>query len=99
MLVVAAVAAVLSAMGATAEARTVPLAPVAVTCGEGLSNGSFEEDAAWVLPGTAYPAAYSTAMAHSDMRSLRAGILMTDANVYKLLGGEPGDCVPYGGAD
>ena len=68
----------LSAIGATAE----PLAAAKVACSEGVGNGGFEEDADWTLPGTAYPAAYSTAMAHSGERSLRAGSLMTDANVY-----------------
>jgi hypothetical protein len=76
--VVAAMGVLLAAMGATAE----PLAAAAAACGDGLDNGGFEEDADWTLPGTAYPAAYSTAMAHSGERSLRAGILMTDANVY-----------------
>lgn len=78
VMVVAVVAVILSAMGAAAE----PLAPARIACGEGVGNGGFEEDAGWVLPGTAYPAAYSAARAHSGVRSLRAGILMTDANVY-----------------
>ena len=76
--VAAAVGVMLSAMSAAAE----PVGPARVACGEGLGNGGFEQDAAWTLPGTAYPAAYSTAMAHSGERSLRAGILMMDANVY-----------------
>ena len=78
VIVIATVGLLLSALRAGAE----PRAAAGVACGEGLGNGGFEEDADWVLPGTAYPAAYSTAMAHSGERSLRAGILMTDANVY-----------------
>jgi hypothetical protein len=68
----------LSAVNAAAQ----PLPPAAVVCGEGLGNGSFEQNTDWTLPGTAYPAAYSTAKAHSGERSLRAGILMTVENIY-----------------
>ncbi len=74
----AALGLLLSAIGATAE----PLASARVACTNGLGNGGFEEDTDWTLPGTAFPAAYSTAMAHTGERSLRAGILTTEPDVY-----------------
>lgn len=89
---VAALGLLFSAIGAAAE----PLAPARVVCGEGLGNGGFEEDANWTLPGTAYPAAYSTAMAHGGERSLRAGILMTDANVYSYSAADQTIAFPTG---
>src|SRR5215203_1739895 len=68
----------LSAMSAAAE----PLQETRMACSNGLRNGGFERNTDWTLPGTAYPAAYSTAMAHSGDGSVRAGILMTVENVY-----------------
>jgi len=43
-------------------------------CTELMTNGGFEETAAWEILDTPYPAAYSTAQAHSGARALRAGI-------------------------
>ena len=43
-------------------------------CTELMTNGGFEETAAWEILDTPYPAAYSTAQAHSGSRALRAGI-------------------------
>jgi len=40
-----------------------------------ITNGGFEEDAAWTMPATEYPAAYSDAQAHDGARSARAGII------------------------
>ena len=51
---------------------TATLAPGA--CIELLVNGGFETNTAWVFPGTAYPAGYTTARARSGSRSLRAGV-------------------------
>jgi PKD repeat protein len=44
-------------------------------------NPSFETDAAWQIPQTAYPAGYSTAQAHTGSRSMRLGITSGD-NIY-----------------
>lgn len=68
----------LSAMNAAAQ----PLQPAAQVCGDGLGNGGFEQNTDWTLPGTAYPAAYSDAEAHSGERSLRAGIVITADNRF-----------------
>jgi hypothetical protein len=43
-------------------------------CQQLIVNGDFEATAGWIMPSTAYPAAYSTARARSGRRSLRAGI-------------------------
>lgn len=40
-----------------------------------LANGSFEMDAAWTMPATQHPAAYSEARAYVGARSARAGIV------------------------
>ena len=57
---------------------TSPPAP----CVEGIANGGFEDDSAWVIPATDYPATYTTAITHTGGRSMRVGIV------------EPGDNVP-----
>ena len=38
-------------------------------------NGGFEADESWEIPDTAYPAAYSSALAHSGTHSMRLGIV------------------------
>ncbi len=78
VLCVVALGLLLSAMNAAAQ----PLQGARLACGDGLGNGGFEQNTDWTLPGTAYPAVYSTAKAHSGDRSLRAGILMSGENVY-----------------
>ncbi|MDX1687794.1 MAG: hypothetical protein R3248_07405 [Candidatus Promineifilaceae bacterium] len=40
-----------------------------------IANGSFEMDAAWTMPATQYPAAYSEGQAYDGNRSARAGII------------------------
>jgi hypothetical protein len=47
-------------------------------CQERLANGSFEVKGVWRLHTTAYPAAYTTARAHSGVHSLRSGIVDGD---------------------
>lgn len=39
-----------------------------------IANPSFEEDAAWVITHTVYPASYSVSRAHSGYRSMRLGL-------------------------
>jgi photosystem II stability/assembly factor-like uncharacterized protein len=52
-------------------------------CEERLANRGFEGTGAWRLHTTAYPAAYTTARAHSGVHSLRTGIAEgTDVESY-----------------
>jgi len=51
-------------------------------CSNLIGNPSFETTGAWDIPITAYPAAYSTAQAHTGTRSMRTGILVPADNVY-----------------
>ncbi len=44
-------------------------------CVEVVVNGGFEIDSAWEMPGTAYPARYSTAEARNGSRSMQVGIV------------------------
>jgi len=44
-------------------------------------NPSFETDDAWQIPQTVYPAAYTTALVNSGLRSIRLG-LVGDVNIY-----------------
>ena len=46
-----------------------------------LHNAGFEEDDAWEIPDTAYPAGYDATVAHEGMRSMRVGIV-EDAPVF-----------------
>ena len=62
---------------ATATCTVVP-----TVCPDILLNGSFENDTAWVLPITAYGAAYSTAEFYECSRSMRLGIVDPLDNVY-----------------
>ena len=49
-------------------------------CTEEIANGGFEEDNAWEIPLTEYPATYTTALAHSGQRSMRVGIVAASHN-------------------
>ena len=51
-------------------------------CEEMISNGGFEDEGSWEIPGTAYSASYTTAAARSDDRSMRVGIVEQGDNVY-----------------
>jgi hypothetical protein len=51
-------------------------------CYEALSNRSFENNTAWIVPATEYSAGYSTSQAHTGFRSMRAGIYITSHNKY-----------------
>lgn len=44
-------------------------------CQSIVRNGGFENNGDWDLPETAYPAAYTTSIAHSGQRSMRVGII------------------------
>jgi len=62
---------------ATTTRTPTPMAtatPTPGACQELLVNGGFEANTGWIMPNTAYPAAYTTARAYSGSRSLRAGV-------------------------
>lgn len=46
----------------------------AISCSNLILNGGFEDNTAWEIPITEYPAAYSTAQKHTGARSMRTGI-------------------------
>ena len=51
-------------------------------CPERISNNSFETNASWLIPITAFSAGYSTANPQSGLRSMRNGIIRTRHNRY-----------------
>jgi len=51
-------------------------------CYEALSNRSFENNTAWIIPATQYSAGYSTSQAHTGERSMRSGIYIPSHNIY-----------------
>jgi len=53
-----------------------------VGCYEALSNRSFENNTAWIIPATKYSAGYSTYQAHTGSRSMRSGIYHASHNVF-----------------
>jgi hypothetical protein len=53
-----------------------------VGCYEALSNRSFENNSAWIIPATEYSAGYSTSQAHTGSRSMRSGIYIASHNVF-----------------
>ena len=56
-------------------------------CGQKLGNPGFETNEYWILPTTEYSAVYSSAQAHSGLRSLRTGILNAADNRYSYSSG------------
>ncbi|NLS77741.1 MAG: DUF11 domain-containing protein [Chloroflexi bacterium] len=59
----------------TATPSMTPTVTPTPICVELASNRGFEETADWVFPDDAYPARYSTALAHGEARSLLLGIV------------------------
>jgi len=51
-------------------------------CSDAIVNGGFETNDAWQFPATTYTAGYSTAAAHSGLRSARTGITNPQDNRY-----------------
>ncbi len=70
----------LSICPGTTTPTPTPVSPP--TCGNLLSNQSFETTGSWYIPLTAYPADYSTERAHSGSRSMRNGIIYSSHNKY-----------------
>jgi hypothetical protein len=64
-------------------ALTLPEEPTQ-NCVNRISNNGFEFNGSWVIPGTEYPAAYSTRFNHTTggTRSMRTGIIYTTADTY-----------------
>jgi hypothetical protein len=52
------------------------------TCWQGVLNGGFESDSGWRIPLTTNPASYSKELLRSGSRSMRAGIIDTQDNLY-----------------
>jgi hypothetical protein len=68
--------AIATAVSPPTDQPTIINSPQASTiCSQLIINGSMEENLAWVMPGTPATAAYSTAQAHTDERSIRIGIV------------------------
>ncbi len=70
----------------TATASPTPTEPAGGDAIELIINGDMEQDLAWQLPVTTYPAGYSSAQAHGGNRSLRTGV-DGSSNVYSYSGG------------
>lgn len=64
------------------------------TCVEGIANGGFEYDGDWEIAITAYPADYTTAMAHSGDRSMRLGIVEPEEEVYSYSSAQQAVTIP-----
>jgi Carboxypeptidase regulatory-like domain len=56
--------------------------PTAGPCTERIKNNGFEATSDWGIPATAFTAGYSTANAHTGVRSMRNGIIRTAQNKY-----------------
>ena len=56
--------------------------PTPGPCTNLFDNSGFETTGDWQIPLTAYPAAYSTAKAHTGNRSMRTGIVNAADNIY-----------------
>jgi hypothetical protein len=59
-----------------------PPPPPPPTCSERIANGGFEYTGAWYIPLTQFSAGYSTALAHTGVRSMRTGIVYAAHNRY-----------------
>jgi hypothetical protein len=65
-------------------------------CVEVVANGGFEIDSAWEMPGTAYPAHYSTAQARNGSRSMQVGIVETADDEYSYSSTQQALSIPAG---
>jgi subtilisin family serine protease len=71
-----------SAIPPVTPTPTPTVTPTDLPYEELIINGGFENNDAWVIPGTVYSAGYSTAIAHAGSRSMRHGILEAEDNVF-----------------
>lgn len=60
------------------------VAALAPGCYEEVVNGKFENDKAWRIHGSTFPAGYSTWEAHKGIRSMRTGIFHPWLNTYSF---------------
>ncbi len=51
-------------------------------CDDLIVNGGFEQDEGWEIPGTPYPATYTTAITRTGARAMRSGIVEVDDNRF-----------------
>jgi hypothetical protein len=70
--------------------------PTPGTCQEEISNSSFEVDDDWVIPITAFSAAYSDAQAHTGARSMRTGIEYAAHNRFSYSDARQTVAIPSG---
>jgi hypothetical protein len=82
--------------GASSDGPVWRLTTAAESCEELVLNGGFEIDAAWYLPGTAYPARYSTAQALSGSRSMQVGIVEAAEDEYSYSSAQQVVSIPAG---
>ena len=82
--------------GASTSGPVWSLRTAAAGCVEVVVNGSFEIDNAWEIPGTAYPARYSTAQARYGSRSIQVGIVETAEDEYSYSSTQQSISIPAG---
>jgi hypothetical protein len=69
------------------------------SCWQGVENDSFEEESAWVLPVTRYPAAYSSDVAQTGLQSMRTGIVIPGDNRFSYSSAYQTVSIPAGASD
>jgi hypothetical protein len=67
-----------------------------VSCAEAIVNGGFEDNSAWDIPITEWPAGYSSSEAHSGSRSMRTGIVNQGDNRYSYSSARQRVSIPAG---
>ena len=82
--------------GASTSGPVWSLSTAAAGCVEVVANGGFELDSAWEIPGTAYPARYSTAQARYGSRSMQVGIVETAEDEYSYSSTQQSISIPAG---
>ena len=75
---------------------TTVASPTPGRCVNVLANGGFEDNSAWLLNNTVYPAAYVTFPVYSGARSLRAGIVHPPDNVFSYSSAQQTIFIPAG---
>ena len=75
---------------------TVVASPTPGRCVNLLANGGFEDNSAWLLNNTVYPAAYVTFPVYSGARSLRAGIVHPPDNAFSYSSAQQTIFIPAG---
>ncbi len=68
-------------------------------CWQGIDNTSFEDEKAWIVPTTRYPAAYSSDQAKSGTQSMRSGIINPGDNRFAYSSAYQTVSIPAGASD